>query len=54
MPSISDTLVKLPNSRNAIVIPSPWWQPGRVLKKMRRSKKRSLKVNECTLIRSNL
>ncbi|MCC5635550.1 hypothetical protein LC593_06745 [Nostoc sp. CHAB 5844] len=47
------TIVKLPNGRNGLVIPSPWWQPGRVLVKMQRGKRRWFKVEECKLIRTN-
>jgi hypothetical protein len=54
MSIIPGTLVKLPNGSDGIVIPSSWWQPGRVLVKMRRGKRRWFKVDECTLIRSNV
>lgn len=54
MTIIPGTSVKLPNGSEGIVIPSALWQPGRVLVKMRRGKRRWFKVDECSLIRSNL
>ncbi|WP_315787914.1 hypothetical protein [Fischerella sp. JS2] len=54
MSIIPGTFVKLPNGSDGIVIPSSWWQPGRVLVKMRRGKRRWFKVDECTLIRSKI
>lgn len=52
MTIIPGTLVKLPNGRNGLVIPSDLWQPGRVLVKLPRGKKRWFKVDECTPILS--
>ncbi|AUT00541.1 hypothetical protein ACQFX9_19125 [Aliinostoc sp. HNIBRCY26] len=48
MTIIPGTLVQLPNGSNGVVIPSSWWQPGRVLVKLPRGRKRWFKVNECT------
>ncbi|WP_169155875.1 hypothetical protein [Brasilonema bromeliae] len=52
MTIVPGTVVKLPNGRNGLVIPSPWWKPGSVLVKLPRGKKRWFRVDECIPIPS--
>ncbi|NJP11810.1 MAG: hypothetical protein HC866_21995 [Leptolyngbyaceae cyanobacterium RU_5_1] len=52
MTIIPGTLVRLPNGSNGIVVPPPWWTPGRVLVKVRTGRRRWFKVDECTPIPS--
>lgn len=42
------TLVELPNGRNGVVVPSPWWMQGQVLVKLPGGKRRWFKVDACT------
>lgn len=48
MSIIPGTLVKLPNGRQGIVIPSSLWRPDRVLVKVEKGgRKHWFKINEC-------
>ncbi|WP_171974753.1 hypothetical protein [Leptolyngbya sp. 'hensonii'] len=48
MSIIPGTSVMLPNGRQGVVIPPPWWIPGRVLVKVKHGRKRWFRVDECT------
>jgi hypothetical protein len=52
MTIIPGTPVKLPDGRDGVVIPAPFWFRDRVLVKVKRGRKSWFKVDECTPILS--